>query len=406
MVKTSYYLDTRSVSKVGDAPLKIRFTFKHKTLLVNLGIRVNPEDWNGTEIKASGAKAKRMNDFIATRFTQINAELLSLELSGELNRYSSAELKLKLEGGEPKEKKTDEGILMKRFVAYAESRKGERTRASYLSTLSRLRAFDSNFDKLTFEDFDYSYCKNFFDGFLAKTNCANARLVHYRNLRAVFNDAIAGNVTTAYPFNKFKIRPEPTKTQPLSLQELRMLRDYPVEEHQEKYRDMFMLSFYLIGMNAVDMFRLPKDAIHDGRIDYVRSKTHKKYSVKVEPEAQAIIDKYAGEKYLLNILDTRCDYRNFQHRMNDALQTIGEFRRVGLGGRKVYKPLFPEITYYWARHTWATLAMQLDLPLETVGLAMGHNASTVTEIYIRYDHRKADAANRKIIDYVNSEEEL
>lgn len=121
MVKTSYYLDTRSVSKVGDAPLKIRFTFKHKTLLVNLGIRVNPEDWNGTEIKASGAKAKRMNDFIATRFTQINAELLSLELSGELNRYSPAELKLKLEGGEPKGKKTDEGILMKRFVAYAES---------------------------------------------------------------------------------------------------------------------------------------------------------------------------------------------------------------------------------------------------------------------------------------------
>lgn len=92
--------------------------------------------------------------------------------------------------------------------------------------------------------------------------------------------------------------------------------------------------------------------------------------------------------------------------MNDALKLIGAFRRVGRGGRKVYSPEFPELSQYWARHTWASIASELDIPKETIAEGLGHGDNTVTDIYIRYDHRKVDAANRKIIDYVNSEEEL
>ena len=53
-----------------------------------------------------------------------------------------------------------------------------------------------------------------------------------------------------------------------------------------------------------------------------------------------------------------------------------------------------------ARHTWATIAASLDIPKETIAAALGHGGNTVTDIYINFDQKKVDDANRKVIDYV------
>ena len=57
---------------------------------------------------------------------------------------------------------------------------------------------------------------------------------------------------------------------------------------------------------------------------------------------------------------------------------------------------------YIARHTWATVAASLDIPKETISEALGHSiGSEVTSIYINFDRKKVDEANRKVIDMVN-----
>ena len=115
-----------------------------------------------------------------------------------------------------------------------------------------------------------------------------------------------------------------------------------------------------------------------------------------------IIDRYRGKKHLLNIRERYENYKNFAHRMNHELQEIGDMRHVGRGGKKVYTPLFPELTTYWARHTWATIAANLDIPFETISAALGHSyGSATTNIYIDFNQKKVDEANRKVIDYVN-----
>lgn len=63
-------------------------------------------------------------------------------------------------------------------------------------------------------------------------------------------------------------------------------------------------------------------------------------------------------------------------------------------------PLFPELTTYWARHSWATIAASLDIPKETIAAALGHGGNTVTDIYIDFDAKKIDEANRRVIDWV------
>ncbi len=65
-----------------------------------------------------------------------------------------------------------------------------------------------------------------------------------------------------------------------------------------------------------------------------------------------------------------------------------------------WTPIFPKISTYWARHTWATIASELDIPKETIAAALGHGGNTVTDIYIDFDQKKVDEANRKIIAYL------
>ena len=62
-----------------------------------------------------------------------------------------------------------------------------------------------------------------------------------------------------------------------------------------------MLIFYLAGINAVDLFHLKE--ITNGFIEYRRAKTGRLYTIRVEPEAMEIIERYRGKNYLLNILD-------------------------------------------------------------------------------------------------------
>ncbi len=141
---------------------------------------------------------------------------------------------------------------------------------------------------------------------------------------------------------------------------------------------MFVLMFCLIGINAVDLLNAPAGAVVDGRLEYVRAKTHKPYSIRVEPEAAALIEKYKGQDHLLNVMDGRKNYVDFLHRMNNALKEIGPLERKGLGGKKYRQPLFPQISQYWCRHTWATIAAGLDIPKETIAHALGHSCDTVT----------------------------
>jgi integrase len=154
-----------------------------------------------------------------------------------------------------------------------------------------------------------------------------------------------------------------------------------VGKTQQRYFDVFRLSFFLIGINLVDLCHLPTTAIQDGRLVYVRRKTHKLYSIRIEKEAAEIMKRYVkGGSFLLQFYNGE-NYRAFGQHLNDNL---------------------PDgTTLYWARHSWATVAASLDIPDDVISLALGHSAKNpTTDIYIRRDLKKVDEANRKVIDYV------
>lgn len=293
----------------------------------------------------------------------------------------------------------DIGDFVKHFQDFIDSKTNKGTKGVYKHTLDRIRLFDPEIDMRNFEDIDLRWLVKF-ETFCAKTASKNARNIHLRNIRAVFNNAIDYEITTSYPFRRFKIRPEETRKRSISVEELRRLFDYPVEEYAEIYRDMFKLIFMLCGINTVDLHGL-KSITKDGRIEYRRAKTGRLYSIKVEPEAMEIIEKYHGEKGLLCIADRWGDSRNFRHQLNKALQRIGQVERKGRGGKKIITSEFEGLTSYWARHTWSTIAADLNVPDAVISSALGHAAeNATTAIYIHRNQKKVDDANRRVLDWV------
>ena len=400
MATTKFYLDKRAVRKDGTSPLKLSISHQGKTTLISLDVYLLPEQWEPHIGKISGLPNKLfLNNYIYHRKVDIETIILRLLENNELNRMNISQLRERIISELKPQVEQSTNNFTETFKRFLETKTNPRTYEIYQQTFSKIEKYDSNYNTLRFEDITNNWLTGF-DAFLSKTSPSkNARNIHLRNIRAVFNAALDDDLTTFYPFRRFKIRPVATPKRSLSVEQLRMFINTQPEEHCQKYLDIFKLIFFLIGINIIDLCNLKN--IVNNRIEYYRSKTNKLYSIKIEPEAMEIIDKYKGENYLLDILDRYGNYKNYAKRINENLQRIGEVKRVGKGGKKIITPIFPNITTYWARHTWATIAHSIGIPKDTISLALGHSfGNRTTDIYIDFDRDKIDEANRKVIDWV------
>lgn len=398
MATVKFYLDKRRQKKDGTYPIKLN-VFHNKQIMIATQLSASEKEWNGNEYSVRAQNYKPRNIVARGIINKAEIVILTLEQQGKLKSTTDKALKKMIEEAVSSKVENQKTFLyyLDEFVS---KKTNQGTKSIYTTTRNKIEEYDSY---CTFESMDKSWLENF-ETWMAKTMKVNAYAIHLRNIRSVFNYAIDEEYTTLYPFRRFSIKKEETRKRSLTAEQLRLLRDYPCEEYQIRYRDMFMLMFYLIGVNAADLFNAKHSALVNGRFEYKRAKTGKLYSIKVEPEAQAIIEKYKGKDYLLNIMDEYGNYKDFLHRMGIGLKQIGETERKGLGGKKSRNPLFPDLSSYWARHTWATVAAELDVPKEVIAHALGHSwaNSTTTDIYIRFDMKKVDEANRKVIDFVNN----
>lgn len=393
MAVISLYLDKRKKNSKQVYPIKFR-VYHNKAFFIPTGMYANEDKWGGESYNKKEPNYKVKNVSLLSRFNKMESELLLL--GSKLKTMSDKKLKahlLNLISDKPGESDS----FLRYFDEYVSLKEKRHTKNSYYSTRIHIVNFD---EYATFDTIDIKWLIRFNKYLTDKGYKINYIGVHMKNIRAVFNYAIDEEVTLKYPFRKFKIKKEQTRKRCLSVEEMRLLRDYNVEPYQEIYRDIFMLIFYLIGINLEDLLHLTEDNVVGGRIEYHRYKTGRLFSIKIEPEAKAIINKYRGKNYLLNIMDGRNDYTSFTTAINRALKQIGDVRVDKM--KKIRKPIFPQLSSYWARHTWATLGAELDIPKETLSAGLGHDiGSNITSVYIKFDRKKVDEANRKIIDYVN-----
>ena len=297
--------------------VKIAICYRSKSAYIPTDIKVLQTNWDKTKGKVFGISNKVMlNNAIAKKKNEVDALVLKYNQDNKpfSSVYEIRDLILKELGLSKADAETTMPTFASYFKHFAMQKTNSKTQSVYLFTLKRMSDYDSNINTRRFEDITKNWLVGF-DNHLSITSISkNGRNVHLRNIRAVFNDAIENDITSFYPFKSFKIRPVATRKRSLTVDELRTLMNYPVETHLQRYVDVFMLSFFLIGINLFDLCHAK--TICNGRLEYIRAKTGRLYSIKIEPEAQTIIDKYRGKEHLLSILENNRNYQDFLCRIN------------------------------------------------------------------------------------------
>ena len=381
------FLDTR-VAK-GAAPLKIAICHNEKTAYIPVGVKLMPNQWDKDKWVKDHPNKKELNIFLRSRLAAVDREMLRLQTMGVHGTATEIRDMVLCELDPNARAKKEQGTLfLTRMKRYASIQTKKQTRELYEWTIKRLSDFDKKLASRRFDDVDRDYLNDFINH--CQDLSINSRSILLRNIRTVINDAIDAGITNSYPFRRFTIKSEKTPKKALSVSNMRVL-----SQVDNEYKDIFMLMFYLRGINAIDLFSAELTQIVNGRLEYRRSKVGTLFSVKIEPEAWEIINKYRGKKHLLYILERNKNYKVYLSNMNRGLKRLG--RRLVNG--RVVEGAFPKLSTNWARHTWATIGINLGIPKDIISRGMGHSFGVaVTDVYIDFDMRLVDEANRKIID--------
>lgn len=282
--------------------------------------------------------------------------------------------------------------IMQRYMV---DRTAGRTQEMYKETLSAIsRHLDPQ--SITPSDLTTSWVAHLDAMMQERGLSSTTRSIHLRNLRTTINYALQSGLITSSPFNGYRLPGWDNRRWALPIEAIRALVRLPLEGLRAYHRDMFLLTFGLIGINTIDLYNLP--LINNGRAEYIRAKTKRPYSIKVEPEMRSIIERYAGANTAVNLADRYASNRVANVRANRILKSIGSMPYTDARGEE--RPISPKLSTYWARHTWATIAAYLDIPKDTIAAALGHGVRCVTDIYIDFDRCKIDQANRKVLDWV------
>lgn len=280
------------------------------------------------------------------------------------------------------------------------------TAEQFTALVASLKSFQG--EKLPVNEITLNFLIRY-ETFLRSRGVKNGVINYMRTFRALFNkcrdhynDDDRGIVLiTHYPFKKFKMPERTTEAREhaLTLAEVKKFINYkPVNEGEQFAKDMFLLMILLIGIEAKDLFYLDKPK--KGRIFYDRFKTSRLYSIKPEPEALEIINRYKGEKLLLNVSERFELHKSFYRTINNYLTGEKSHHIMGLLPKIGIKA---KVTTKWARHTWATIARnECRINKDDVALCLGHEDvdNLVTDMYIKYDYTIIDNSNRKVIDKI------
>lgn len=384
MATLRLYLDTRTKRLDGTSAIRLAINNRGQTAFITLGQYVKADEWDKRLCRVRKRPDKdALNDFLLDRLNYYNRLLMQAQCKPD---YRGSMTAIALRDMLLRDADPSAGVvtLKEMFERYTAREMRDSTRANYRATWRTIEQFERLSASISLDDINRDWVERYNLHLLNQGRSHNTRTLRIRHIEAVFNYAIDNELTTNYPFRRLNLTLQETKKRNLNADELRSVLSAKIEGKKSWTVDAFRIIFYLIGINLHDLFCLAPDNVVNGRIEYVRAKTGKKYSILIVPELQELIDKYKGTQKLFSFCEKFRTPNNFAYSLNSSLSGIR-----------------PGLTTYYARHTWATLAFSIGIPKDTISLALGHSFGVrVTSTYINADLSKVDEANRRLLDYV------
>jgi len=339
------------------------------------------------------------------------------------------------------------GVPMLPFVEKLSDRLSDRgqyrTARAYRTTSRGLAAFSKK-ECFTLTDIRPPLLKEFEADLLEKGKTLNTVSFYMRNLRAIYNRAVHEKLVEQPKENLFEevyTGVEQTRKRALSREDMHLLsRDLlslnnnrvstlSCDFYKKLYttQRLFLFSFHARGMSFVDVAFLKKSDIHHNILTYRRRKTGQQLEMIITSEMRHIMDSFSDENkvspYIFPIIKKpgENEYRQYEtglRRQNLWLKRLGALKQwtVDSGQWTVKsktkhtsegKPnncqlstvncQLAKLSTHVARHTWASLAKELNFPLAVISEGLGHTSEKTTSIYLSsFDRTVLDNMNRRI----------
>lgn len=400
-------LDDRHPKLDGTVPVVLRLIYNRTMSQLASGIYVVPKDWDPVDQRIKPrSKAfqnvTRINNMLQKKKADLHD--YAMEYLQDNNQVVVTASQIK-KGFNLKLKGNLKNNVLEYILEIVEEKKSMSklgTARSYRDLYKKLKKFTHQ-DKITFAEINHSFLKALEASHIASGSNYGSLGVYMRTLRAVLNRAIKSGLIrkASYPFEKYQIpRSEPLR-RALSEKDLKTLikADFKKRQGLERARKYYLASFYLQGMNWMDMCLLTKDNVEGDfeRIRYKRHKTGKSFSIRVFPQLidilQSLNPDYKNSKFvfpMLHQVEDRYYYRsidNKRRRLNKNLKTIAELLEI------------PEFTIYSARHTWATLSKIKGVPTAVIQEGLGHQTESITQAYLSsFENEVVDGYNEMVFE--------
>lgn len=384
---TYKFLLSPKANKNGQKSIIISFIKDRKNTSLSIGKTCKENDWSfeTSRLKSSHPDYKNINKFIERRIKIIDEIIDDFDKNGIYFTLSDLVNKVKTYSGQKisftytkYHEDLIENLLALNKIGTAKVEK---------DTLNSLQRFFGKKD-ISFNELDYSNLKKFEAYCISRGNKESSIAIRMRTLRSVFNQAIKDHIITEkqYPFKQYKISKlkESGKKEYLNEEEIGKLKNLNlIDDKQIFARDIFLFSYYARGINFLDLIKIEKKFMNMDRIDYIRSKTGVPVSFKVNEYAQGIIDKYKaseGSKYIFNIMNTEKPTQTYLK--NRAKKVLTYYVNMQLKVIMSELGIKKNISYYCARHSFATALKFNNISIETIREALGQKDIKSTMSYL------------------------
>ena len=239
--------------------------------------------------------------------------------------------------------------------------------------------------------------------FLQKKKWEKATIgIAMRNVRTIINRAIKKRkvIYAIHPFIDYSIPVSKVRDVSISWESLHRILNARVEKRSLiAARDLFSLSFYLGGINLVDLLDI--DFRLKNSIEYIRKKVQNRtqdenlISIPINQCAQEIINKWINKRTGKLDFGYKFTYKNFSRYISRSILELSKELNIN-----------ERVVYYSARKTFAQFASELGIPDGVIDYCLGHSDKNkgVIRYYTKVKQKQAEIAINRVIDYVNNPE--
>ncbi len=325
----------------------------------------------------------------------INEYILILSSIKHANQLTCTQLIHSIQEEERKKYLTFD-VIAKEFLSTLQSESRIKSYKLYKTAISHFNRFLKKEHDIPLEQIRPSHIHQY-QNFLEKRELSSTTVRIYLTLiKVIFNYAIKMDYIhyKVHPFAACILPSSRIRNLDLTVDELKSLRDVSLKEQNLLIvRDLFMLTYYLGGINLKDLLDYHFEE-NNLILSYIRHKTYRtkhgenEIVFSIQPEAQQIISKYRTDKGFLKFGPYE-SYNKVYSLIYRYLTRIA--REAGITS---------SISYYSARKSFAQHGYNIGIQIETIEYCIGHSMKSNRPIgnYIRVMRSHADIAMRRIFD--------